>query len=140
MNGRDRVEKEDGADASRWRGHCLCGAVTWEAAGKAVWQAHCHCESCRRATGSGIATFVAVPRDGFAWTGAEPAAYASSPGVTRRFCGTCGSPLSYESAEYPGEVHLYAASLDDPARAQPEKHAFWEEHVPWIAGGDGLPR
>jgi len=33
-------------------GRCLCGAVTYSYEGLENWQAHCHCESCRRATAS----------------------------------------------------------------------------------------
>ena len=121
-------------------GRCLCRAVRWRAEGAPAWQAHCHCESCRRATSAGVATFVAVPRAGFAWEGDAPAAFASSPGVVRRFCGRCGSPLSYETEAAPDEVHLHAATLDDPALARPTRHDFWAERVPWLALDDRSER
>ena len=121
-------------------GRCLCRATAWCATAEPIWQSHCHCELCRRAVSSGVAPFVAVPREGFAWTGREPASYASSVGVTRCFCATCGSPLCYESETRPDEVHLYAATLDDPERVAPTRHDFWDERVPWLTFGDGLPR
>ncbi len=118
-------------------GRCLCGGVSWSFDGPPLWTAHCHCESCRRATGAGIVTFLAAPRARFRWTGETPRAYASSPGVTRRFCPTCGAPVSWEGA--PDEVHVLAAHLDDPARCAPERHDFREEAVPWLILGDDLP-
>ena len=121
-------------------GRCLCGAVTYRFTGRPKWQGHCHCESCRRQTSSALASFIGVHADSFAWTGAEPRAFASSPGVIRRFCATCGTPMSYEADRFPGEVHLYAASLDDPAAYRPRFHVFVAEQVPWLELADGLVR
>ena len=90
-------------------GHCLCGAVTWTAEGPELWACYCHCESCRRTCAAPVTAFFGVPRAGFRWTGTDPAAYASSPGVTRRFCGTCGTPMAYLTDEDPDGIHLYAA-------------------------------
>ena len=128
----------DGAAAVS-TGRCLCGAVSWAFDGAPLWTAHCHCESCRRATGAGVATFLSIPRDRFRWGGATPRSYASSPGVTRRFCPTCGAPVSYEWEGAPDEVHVYAGHLDDPTRCAPERHDFREEAVPWLHLADALP-
>ena len=121
-------------------GRCLCGAVRFRFAGEPIWIAHCHCESCRRATSSAVATFVSVPRAGFEHVGAEPVGYHSSPGALRRHCGTCGSPISYEHDDYPGEVHLHAACLDRSDGVRPTKHDLWSERVPWLAVADDLPK
>jgi len=121
-------------------GRCLCGATRYTFAGPMLWRAHCHCESCRRNTSSPVTTFFAVARDGFSWTGDEPGAYASSPGVTRRFCRTCGTPVSYENEAVPKEIHLYAASLDDHRDFSAERHDFWNERVGWLTVADDLPK
>ena len=75
-------------------GRCLCGAVRFEYREPANWVGHCHCESCRRNTSSPYTTFVGVPRDAFRFTGIEPSAYTSSPGVRRLFCPRCGAPVA----------------------------------------------
>ena len=62
----------------------------------------------------------------------RPARFHSSPGVTRTFCGRCGTPLTYEGARWPGEVHLLVGSLDHPERLAPEGDAFVEERLPWL--------
>ncbi len=120
-------------------GRCLCGAVRFAFTGAPLWQNHCHCESCRRATASGFTSFLSVPKARVTWTGTATT-YASSLGVIRRFCGTCGTQMSYETAARPDDVDLYAATLDDPAQFAPEDHDHWNEHLPWIIPGDGLPR
>jgi hypothetical protein len=121
-------------------GHCLCGAVMFEYAAEPNWTLHCHCESCRRATSSPMTTWISVPRSAFRFTRGEPRTFSSSPGVTRGFCGTCGSPLTYESERVPDEVHLFAASLSDPSHVRPTRHVFVEEQLPWIEIADQLPR
>ena len=44
-------------------GHCLCRAIAFSFEGAPNWTLHCHCESCRRATSSPMATWVSVPRN-----------------------------------------------------------------------------
>ncbi len=120
-------------------GRCLCGALTWRATGPVLWAAHCHCEDCRRAAASDYVSWIGVPRGSVTWRGPRRF-YASSPGVTRSFCGICGAPASYETQAYPEETHLYAASLDDPQQYQPTAHVFWSERLPWVSIADALPK
>ena len=122
------------------RGRCLCGAVTFEYSGEENWRAHCHCESCRRQTSSPFTTFMGVPNGAWRFTGEEPKVFVSSPGVRRRFCGTCGAPVAYEADIFPDEIHFYAASLEDPIGFEPERHVHTGEQLPWIHLADGLPR
>jgi hypothetical protein len=122
------------------RGRCLCGEVRFEYDGPENWVAHCHCESCRRATSSPFTTFLGVPRAAFRFTGKAPAVYQSSPGVRRLFCANCGSPMGYDADQYPDEIHFYAASLEDSRNFSPQGHVHWAERVPWIELADDLPK
>lgn len=121
-------------------GHCLCGAVRYEVDGAPLWQAHCHCESCRRNCSAPFTSFFGIADGAWRWTGEPPAVYASSTGVERLFCPHCGTPMAYRSTGFPGEIHLYAASLDDPTDYTPTEHVHWDEHLPWLHLDDGLPR
>lgn len=121
-------------------GGCLCGAVRYSFDGAPNWQAHCHCESCRRATSAPIASFFAVSHDRIRWSGIPPQLYESSPGIFRSFCPRCGSPLTYQSNIRTGEIDLYAATLDDPAGFAAERHLFWDEHLSWLCIADDLPK
>lgn len=122
------------------KGRCLCGQTRFEYSGDPNWVLHCHCESCRRATSSPMTTWISVPNENFALTAGTPSTYSSSPGVTRMFCSNCGSPLSFETEKMPGEIHLYAASLDDPTAVIPTCHVFEEERIDWFEVHDQLPR
>jgi hypothetical protein len=121
-------------------GRCFCGAVRYACDAAPLWSAFCHCESCRRATSSPITAFFGMADGHWRWTGAAPATFASSPGVWRDFCPTCGAQMSYRSTRFPDEIHFYAASLDDPAAYAPENHVFTAEALPWIHLADGLPQ
>ena len=105
-----------------------------------LFLAHCHCESCRRATGAPVTTYVGFLSRDFRFTGALPASYHSSPGVTRTFCSRCGTPMTYEAESSPGEIHAHISTLEGPERYLPQRHVFTDEALPWLTIEDGLPR
>ena len=113
-------------------GFCLCGAIKFESDREPKWVAYCHCASCRRHTGSAVATFVGFDDAHFRFTAGTPAVYESSLKVWRSFCPACGSPISYRSARYPGEVHIYIGAMDRPERYVPTAHVYFAEHLPWF--------
>jgi hypothetical protein len=108
-------------------GRCLCGAVRYQASGEPKWIANCHCATCRRALGAPLTTYAGFPAERFAWSAGAPLLYHSSPGVTRSFCGQCGTSLTYESGRWAGEVHVLVGSLDRPEDVPPHGDAFVEE-------------
>ncbi len=120
------------------RGGCLCGAVRYQARGEPVGVAHCHCQSCRRATGGAVATWAGFPMDRVEVIAGEIARYASSPGVERGFCGTCGSPLSYQGAAFGTDIYLTIGSFDEPGALPPTSHTFTEERIPWLHVDENL--
>ena len=120
-------------------GRCMCGSVRYEAKREMLWAALCHCEDCQRAAGADYVSWFGVANDVLKWSG-ERAFHASSPGVRRSFCPTCGTPMSFESQKYPDETHLYAPSLEDRSLYKPTKQLFWDEHVAWLPKAWDLPR
>lgn len=128
------------SDEGAIRGGCRCGAVRYRADGRPLWASHCHCADCRRSSGAPVSTFVGVRAGTFRFVRGAPGAHESSPGVVRKFCRGCGTPLTYEASVYPGEVHVMAGSLDAPEKIAPRHHVFVRERLPWFAIGDDLPR
>ena len=121
-------------------GGCQCGRIRFEAQGKPIWVAHCHCADCRRATAAALATYAGFDKGQVRFTAEEPASYQSSPGVTRRFCPGCGTPISFESERWPKEIHLFVCTFDDPERFEPRAHVYTSEQLSWLHLGDDLPR
>lgn len=122
-------------------GQCLCGATRFEFDLPSKWIAHCHCSMCRRAHGAAFVTWVGVASPQFRWI-ADAALrwYESSPGAQRGFCGLCGSPIAFQSVNWPGEIHLARALIDGALDREPQVHVYCANAVPWVALGDKLPR
>ena len=120
-------------------GRCMCGAIRYIAKGDPQWTALCHCESCRRSASAPVVAWMGYTHDTVEWTG-ERAFYKSSEIATRGFCPKCGSQMSFESTRWPGELHLYAASLDDPTQYTPDLHCHHAEHLHWLNISDELPK
>ena len=120
-------------------GGCACGAVRYTLTATPKWTALCHCESCRRATSAPVVAWMGFAPSDVAWSG-QRQSHASSPHAMRSFCPTCGSPMSFESERWPGELHLYGVSLDDPDAYIPQLHCYTDEHLSWLSIADDLPR
>jgi hypothetical protein len=132
MNAASRSDAE-GAHALA-RGRCHCGRVRFVARFPSRFNAHCHCESCRRAHGAAFVTWIGFPSGQVSVVeGAELLkAHESSPGTKRTFCTACGTKLFFESARWSGETHVTLAAFDDPVDREPSGHAFAGEHVAWL--------
>ena len=121
-------------------GGCLCGRVRYRIDAAPLWTGYCHCATCRRSTGAPVTMFVGAATESVTFTRGERTMFASSPGVERGFCATCGTPLTYESDRFPGETHFYISTLDDPQSLPPAFHVFYEERIRWLEIADDLPR
>lgn len=123
------------------QGGCLCGDIRFEAVGTPRSVFHCHCFSCRRQTGAAVASFAAFKVSGtFRWSKGMPASYASSPGVTRKFCPRCGTPLSYQAEKFPDEIHLNIGTFDKIDDLIPKAHFHTAEKISWFDTADHCPR
>jgi hypothetical protein len=120
-------------------GGCYCGAVRYETDGEPFHETICHCADCRRIVGAASVAWFTVPRATFRFTRQEPASIRSSPAVTRRFCGVCGTSLTYESDGAPDEIDVTIASLDDAEAWPPKDHTRVRGKLRWEAVCDGLP-
>ncbi len=119
-------------------GGCLCGAVRYRLGGPVLASIVCHCRSCRLASGAPSVAWLTVERRHFALDAGRPAEFASSPGVSRGFCGRCGSPLTYRSDASPDELDVTTASLDDPSAAPPTREVWLEHKIDWEAANPAL--
>jgi hypothetical protein len=95
------------------RGVCLCGAVRLEAEPSQMHSHACHCEMCRRWTGS---AFLAVPvrEQGLRLEGeASVRRFRSSDWAERAFCDVCGSALFYRLRDG-GDLYVSLGLFDEP--------------------------
>lgn len=114
---------------------CHCGAVELVATFPSRFCAHCYCESCRRTHAAGVVTWIgfADSQVRYARGGEVVRVYESSPGTRRRFCGQCGTRLTFESSRegWAGETHLPLALFVTPVDRAPSKSVFVEERPEW---------
>jgi hypothetical protein len=120
-------------------GGCLCGAVRYRAVGEPTVSMICHCDSCARASGAPAVAWVTFAAQGFRFVRGEPVAFQSSPPVTRRFCGACGTALTYAHADRRAEIDVTTRTLDDPGRFPPSHHAWIADAPTWGRPADRLP-
>ena len=120
-------------------GTCLCGAVTvtFVAAEDAIGA--CHCDQCRRWTGSAFLEIDAVPgslsHDGPVKT------YVSSDWAERAFCETCGTTLWYHLTLPSHDDHysLSAGLVDNAGDLTLSKEIYIDRKLGgWSYSGDHL--
>ena len=134
------IEHEKTMNMEAIEGGCLCGAVRYRAFGPAYGITHCHCKTCRRASGAPFVTWAGFAIDKITFIKGEVATYASSPDVTRTFCGKCGTALTYQRADMPGSIDVTLGSMDEPETLTPEDHTWTESRLSWIVLDDQLPK
>lgn len=96
------------------KGHCLCGAVKFEAVPTGPTMGVCHCSMCRRWSGG---VFMAVDCGASLKIEDESAVgvYHSSDWGDRCFCKTCGSTLFWRLRQGAHDV-VAAQAFDDPGQ------------------------
>lgn len=122
-------------------GQCLCGGVRYELRGAPLAMYHCHCRTCRAASGASFATNVAVRLRDFAIVEGTRLlrGHESSPGKFRYFCSACGSPIYSRGQATPDLVSIRGGTLLDDPGIRPQFHAFVESTAPWVTRCDDLP-
>ena len=121
-------------------GRCLCGDIQYRLHGKFRCLCSCHCRSCRLAAGAPYVAWGTLADEAFTLSHGSLREIISSPGVTRGFCGKCGTSLTYRNEKNPGEFDLCLATLDQPELCPPEFHLWVSEKLPWVTIDDGLPQ
>ena len=99
----------------------------------------CHCKTCQRAAGSPVVAWVTFPVSSFKIVKGEPASFQSSSHVTRTFCGSCGTPLTYRRSDMSETLDVTTSSFDEPDTLPPTHHSWLEDSISWVQFGDGLP-
>lgn len=97
-------------------GSCLCGAVRFTARDVPATCGVCHCEMCRRWTGSALIG-VTVPSDSVEFTGDALQTIQSSDWAERGFCARCGTGMFYRvtmPGSWFGNTEIPVGVFDDP--------------------------
>ncbi|MEM6971706.1 MAG: GFA family protein [Pseudomonadota bacterium] len=120
-------------------GRCYCGATRITMAAPPEVVAYCHCADCRRWTGAPVAAFAAFGASSVTVT-PDPGAWSVVPGVARRTCPVCGSPMTAAFDYLAGQIYVPLGVIDQAEALQPGLHAHADAALPWLRIDDGLPR
>lgn len=121
-------------------GRCYCGAIEIRAMRAPHVITYCHCSDCRRVTGAPVAAFAAFDESAVTFTPSEGHMVDANPGVTRSFCGKCGSPLAGRYDYLPGMVYVALGVLDQAGDLAPQLHAHDSQRLQWLHIDDELER
>jgi len=122
------------------QGGCFCGAIRYRVSSEPCRVTHCHCVHCRRTSGAPFVTWAVYKAQDFSYTQGRPTNCETRPGVTREFCGECGTQLTYQHRDATDCIDVTAASFDTPEALAPADHVWCDRALPWISMDDGLPR
>ncbi|HEX7028376.1 MAG TPA: GFA family protein [Gammaproteobacteria bacterium] len=129
------------------KGSCLCGEVRFEIEGAFESFFLCHCEYCRKDTGSAHASNLFSTKASLNWlSGLDMIKIYTVPGTrhVKSFCTSCGSALP--NVQMDGSLIVVpAGSLDDKIPIKPSAHIFvsskadWDEGLENVQKIEGLP-
>src|ERR1700745_259162 len=121
-------------------GSCLWGGVRLEVDPPFIQANHCHCDRCRKHSGTAVCTQARVLREQFRLLqGAELIqGYGKGEGAVKAFCRTCGS--SVFGGDWPDgpEVSIRMGAFDDDPGIRPQFHTFVAVRAAWDTTTDDL--
>jgi hypothetical protein len=125
------------------RATCGCGQLRADCDGDPLKVSICHCDACRRRTGSafGIAVFfsrAAVMVEGEARTHTRKA--DSGRDVTFHFCPHCRSSVWWEPERMPDRVAVALGAFADPDFPMPDQSVSDARRYKWIAFPDAMQK
>lgn len=134
------------------KGQCLCGSVKYTISSEPVYMGQCHCDDCRRSTGTGHSSNAFFKRLDVEIEG-EISKYESmtesGSTITRYFCPKCGSRLFGMSDVATDIMSVSAGTMNDSSWFRPKaiiynkKKPNWDvmdENVPKFEGMPPMPR
>ncbi len=122
-----------------YTGKCLCGEITYTATGPPIVVAQCHCEECRRLSGTGHTVGAMFAYDAVAVSGKlSEFSYSSDKDseVTKVFCANCGSPIFGKNTRMPDHLTLSLGTMDDASGLDIEVVIFQRDKPHWDRLGE----
>ena len=121
------------------KGSCLCGAVSFQVAGKLPPPVACHCSQCRKQSGHFWAA-TDIPRTALTIQGADKLTwYRSSEKAQRGFCSICGSFLFWDPIGR-DSMSVAMGAFDQPTHTRLALHIYGAAKGDYYDIADGLPQ
>ena len=118
---------------SIFNGSCLCGSVNYKSNSDPLVIQNCHCDQCRKATGSVYLTNLFIKEENFEITGeVNNYTHLSDAGnnMTKYFCPNCGSQVFGKNSGRPGIITIRAGTVNEKDIIKPIRNLFLKSKVP----------
>ena len=118
---------------SIFTGSCLCGSVNYNSNSDPLVIQNCHCDQCRKATGSVYLTNLFIKEKNFEITGeVNNYSHLSDAGnnMTKYFCPKCGSQVFGKNSGRPGIITIRAGTVNEKDIIKPIRNLFLKSKVP----------
>ncbi|MEE1673118.1 GFA family protein [Agarivorans aestuarii] len=122
------------------KGSCLCDKVQFEAEDKFQQFHLCHCDQCKKMSGSAHVSNLFIKPDYFNWlAGEELVSRYDVPerSISNAFCQQCGSAVPYLSSSKQWVI-VPAGGLNSSPSLKPQDHIFTQEKAEWYQDIDKL--
>jgi hypothetical protein len=117
-------------------GGCQCGAVRYRLTGTPQWLTICHCNECKRQSGSAFGMSLRMRACDVELISGELREWSraadSGVKVSGFFCPTCGTRMWHEPVGS-GFLHIKPGTLDAPSRFEPKYEAWIERKAGWLS-------
>jgi len=125
-------------------GSCLCGDVRFELTPPFVVASCCHCEHCRKHSGTFGSVAIEVPVEQMRLVAGEELLerIQPAPGLAIKiFCRRCGSSLFGRNEPDSETIWVRMGVLDADPDLRPSRHTWVHSAPAWLSvPEDGLPR
>ena len=121
-------------------GSCQCGNIRYQVTGDPLVAIACHCNDCRKLSGSAFSTVLVVKAEDLTVEGTLKL-WERATDTGRRshayFCPDCGNRIYHQDPDKPHIIRLRSGSLDQPEIPEPLIHVFAERKQSWLRFAEG---
>jgi len=125
----------------QYKGGCSCGSVRFELDARPLWVLACHCNACKKRTGSAYGISVMAERSSVRLQG-EPKAFIrkgdSGKDVRYEFCPHCGTTIRWMVAAMPNLQGFAGGAFDNFQVLSPIAEMYTADAAQWALLGCGL--
>ena len=125
-------------------GGCSCGSVRFELRGKPLWTNICHCDACKKRTGSAYGFSLVMDASGVKkFVGATKTFVRlgdSGKPVHYEFCPECGTTVRWRVELVPNRQVFAGGALDDASGIEIYGEMYTDAALPWSTIGCDLTR
>ncbi|GAB1265840.1 GFA family protein [Aurantivibrio infirmus] len=120
-------------------GGCRCGQVSFKCEAEPSYVGNCHCMDCQKFNAAPFVTWATFKLEQVALEEGRIKEISCTPGVTRGFCGECGTQIFWRSEESSAWLDITVLSLDNPVPYWPKGEAFVSRKLPWVTLNEDIP-